>query len=171
MTLTPTQKRRVRLAIADFCERAETARLKWHYTKNRPFGGFGAEPEVYHANDCSGYCGLAFNWAMHKTGVYLPDPLNERYTGWGNTGTQLAFLKSHPVASKFLVGDMALFGSLASTEHTSICRKAGTAATAVFSSNGHESWVFNRDAPEPITLEHEKALQHLVGVYRHSALL
>lgn len=172
MALTPTQKGRVRTAVTDFCRRSEAARLRWHYTMQRPFHGFGLLPEMYHANDCSGYVSLAFNWAMHRTGIYLTDPLGEFYSGFGNTGSQLAFIDDHPTPEgHYLVGDMAMFGTLSHTVHTSICRKAGTTNTAIFSSNGHESWVFIRDAPEPITLAHEKAQQHLVGVYRHRALL
>ncbi len=110
---------------------------------------------------------------MHHTGVYLADPLGEHYSGWGFTGSELAYLKPHPVPDghKYLVGDMAIFGQSSNTVHTSICRKAGTTVTAIFSSNGHESWVFNQDAPEPISLAAEKAQQHLVGVYRHPQLL
>lgn len=172
MSLTPTQKGALRRAIADFCQRAEVARLKWHYAQTRPYGGIGAQPEANHADDCSAYVALAYSWAMHHTGIFIADPLNEHYSGWGYTGTQYDFLRSHPApAGKYLVGDMAIFGTPSNTVHTSICRKAGNDTTAIFSSNGHESWVFNRDAPEPISLNSEKAKEHLVGVYRHPALL
>ncbi len=172
MPLTPTQKKHVREAITDFCIRAEKARLKWHYTQLRPFGGFGATPEAYHANDCSGLVGLAFNWAMHRTGIYLSDPLAEHYSGWGYTGSEYEFLKAHPVQPDgYYIGDCAIFGTASNTVHTSICRFGGSTTSAIFTSNGHESWRFDADAPEPISLAHEKAQQHLVGVYRHPALL
>ena len=171
--LTPTQKLHVRGHIADYCARAEQNRLRWHYTQARPFHGYGVPPEQPHAADCSGYVSLAFNWAMHETGVYLADPLGERYTGWGYTGTMLAFLEPHPVppTHKYLVGDVAIFGTARVTVHTIVCRKDGSRLNAVWSSNGHESSVFNRDAPEPITLEAAAARQPLFGVYRHPALL
>lgn len=170
--LTPTQKAKVRREIADFCVRAEGARLKWHYTQQRPFQGFGAAPENRHANDCSGYVGLAFNWAQKRTGVLLHDPLDEDYSGWGYTGTMYEYLKGNlaPV-DKYLVGDIAIFGSRRNTVHTSVCRRKGTAKTSIFSSNGHESWRFDSDAPEPISLASEKAQQNLVGVYRHPKLI
>lgn len=172
MSLTPAQKGAVRRAITDFCIRAEENRLSWHYAQIRPYSGIGVPPEQHHVDDCSAYVALAFNWAMRKTGIFLDDPLNEHYSGWGYTGTQYEFLSHHPAPrDKYLVGDMAIFGWPSNTVHTSICRKAGTAATSIFSSNGHESWVFNRDAPEPISLTHEKAVSALVGVYRHPALL
>ena len=170
--LTPTQKSAVRREIADFCVRAENARLKWNYAQNRPYWGIGFAPESHHVDDCSAYVALVFNWAMHHTGIYLADPLNERYSGWGYTGTQYDFLRAHPApVDKYLIGDMAIFGTPSNTVHTSICRKAGTSKTAIFSSNGHESWIFTQDAPEPTSLDAEMFSQHLVGVYRHPALL
>ncbi len=172
MPLTPTQKKHVRDAIANYCARAETARLLWHYSQQRPFTGYGVPPDGHqHVADCSSYCALAFDWAARVAHVYLHSPLDAQ-PGWGYTGTQYAYLAAHQApVDKYMVGDMAIFGRPSNTVHTSICRKAGTTTTAVFSSNGHESWVFNQDAPEPITLAHEKAQQHLVGVYRHPALL
>ncbi len=171
ITLTPMQKSKVRAAIADYCLRAENARLRWHYTMQRPFTGYGVPPEDYHAADCSSYCALAFDWASRRTGIYLHSPLDAA-PNWGYTGSQYAYLKGHPAPlNKYLIGDMAIFGTPSNTVHTSICRKAGTAPTAIFSSNGHESWVFATDAPEPISLASEMAQQHLVGVYRHPALL
>lgn len=170
--LNPTQKKKVRAAGSNYCERAEVARLKWDYSLMRRFYGFGVPPEDEHKNDCSGYVSLTFNWSMHETGIYLLDPLNEKYSGIGNTTTQLAFLKAHPApVDKYLPLDMAIFGSEWDTVHTSICRRAGTAKTAIFSSNGHQNWVFALDAPEPISLDTEKARQNLVGVYRHPQLI
>ena len=171
MPLTPTQKLHVRQAIADYCKRAEANRLRWHYTQQRPFTGYGVAPDAYHAADCSGYCALAFDWAARKADVHIHSPLDAQ-PGWGFTGSQYAYLKAHPAPKdKYLVGDMAIFGTASNTVHTSICRKAGTAATSVFSSNGHESWSFGSDAPNPITLADEAAAQRLLGVYRHPALL
>ena len=66
---------------------------------------------------------------------------------------------------------MPIFGQPYNTVHTMICRKAGNDQTAVFSSHGHESWVFQQDSPEPVSLNHAKAAQSLVGVYRHPQLL
>lgn len=169
---TPTQKLAWRKTQALFFAVAEEYRLRWDYTQQRLYTGLGVPPDEHHAADCSSYAALGANWAMHRTGVYLADPLGRDYNGSGNTGSLLAFVGAYPVnPGKYMVGDYALFGaSHAATEHVSICRKAGTTATAIFSSNGHQSWVFERDAPEPITLAHEKARQHLLGVYRHPQL-
>ena len=172
MSLNPTQKGAVRRAITDFCQRAENNRLRWTYTEQRPFHGFGVPPEQPHVADCSAYVSLAFNWAMHQTKIYLADPLGEHYSGWGYTGTELEFVKAHPAPDdKYLVGDMAIFGSWTNTIHTAIVKKAGTAKTAVLSSNGHGSAVFVRDAPEAVTVAVAAARQPLVGIFRHGALL
>ena len=167
--LTPTKKAGVRASISEYCLKAEKYRLKWHYTKQRPFHGYMVDPSLTHNNDCSGYVSLAFNWAMHKNGIYLHDPLDEHYTGQGYTGTEYAYLKQHSApVDKYLIGDMAIFGTPSRTVHTSICRKAGTRSTAIFSSNGHESWDPAHDAPNPTTLAGDS---RLLGVYRHPGLL
>lgn len=172
MSLTPTQKGAVRRAITDFCQRAEASRLKWNYAQIRPYSGIGVAPELHHVDDCSAYVALAYNFAMHRTGIYLADPLNEQYSGYGYTGSELDYLKNNPApVDKYLVGDLAIFGTAWNTEHTSVCRKAGTTNTAVFSSNGHQSWIFGQDAPEPVSLSNEKAQQALVGVFRHPGLV
>jgi hypothetical protein len=171
--LSPTNKLKARASISDFCTRAEVNRLRWFYDQIRPFKGLGVVPEAQHIDDCSAYCALAFYWAVHHNpGVWMNDPLNENYSGYGNTGTALSYLKIHPAPSgKYMVGDMAIFGTASLTVHMIICRKAGTGATAIFSSNGHESFNFPTDAPNPMSLNEAKALQPLVGVYRHPALL
>ena len=170
--LSPTQKTKVRAAMSSFCTTAENYRLRWYYAQVRPFHGFGVTADQPHTADCSAYVSLVFNWAMHHTGIYLPDPLNERYSGWGYTGTQYDYLHRHPApVDKYLVGDMAIMGTASNTVHTLICRKAGSGATSIFSSNGHGSSVFQYDAPEPMSLNQAKSLQPLVGVFRHPSLL
>jgi hypothetical protein len=170
--LSPTPKLKVRQSIANFCERAEAHRLAWFYDEIRPFKGFGAAPESQHIDDCSAYCSLSIYWAVHHVNTWMTDPLYEHYSGWGNTGTALAYLKAHSAPiGKYLIGDMAIFGTTSHTVHMSICRKAGNKTTAIFSSNGHQDIMFVKDAPEPISLAVSMTYQPLVGVYRHPALL
>jgi hypothetical protein len=167
MSLSPTQKGKVRKEITAYCLRAEANRLQWSYTQQRPFHGFMVDPAQHHANDCSGYVSLAFNWAMHKAGIYLQDPCGYHYTGYGYTGSMIRTNEA-PVG-KYLVGDWALWGpSIGRTSHTAICRKAGSITTAIFSSNGHESWQFGSDAPNPVTIANFP--EHFLGVFRHPAL-
>jgi hypothetical protein len=172
--LTPTLKLAVRNSIANFCRRAEANRLHWYYSQVRPFKGYGVPPESQHVGDCSGYCSLAFYWALHHVqgaAAQLMDPLAEHYSGWGNTNSAYHFLKAHPAGGLFQVGDMAIFGPASNTVHMIVCRKKGDEASAIFSSHGRASYVFSQDSPEPVTLEAAAAAQSLLGVYRHPALL
>ena len=165
MSLTPTQKLHFREEIADFCALAESYERRWHYTQHRPYTGLGVAPQTYHYDDCSAYCALVFWWAAHHVaGVSVADPLGMHFSGWGWTGSALSFLQAHhaPV-DKYLIGDMAIFGTLSLTVHMMVCRKAGTATSAVWSSHGSEAGPSARELgyhPSP-----------LVGVYRHPALL
>lgn len=170
-TLTPTQKGKFRDELASFGFKAQTARLRWHYTQQRPGTGYGVPPGERHAADCSIYISLAYKWAVLKTGIYVSDPLHEDYTGWGYTGTLYDFLKPYPVTpGRNLIGDVAIFGTASNTVHTSYCVHPGSDKTAVYSSNGHESFSFGRDAPNPITLHDEAVQLHLLGVFRHPQL-
>ena len=167
MPLTPTQKKAVRAEIVAYTTLAEANRLKWHYSQSRPFYGYMVPPSQWHSNDCSGYVGLIFNCAMHKCKVYMDDPLQYYYTGIGNTQSML---RVHAAPeNKYLVGDYAEWGpTIYRTSHTAICRVAGTKKTAIFSSNGHESWEFGRDAPNGISIANFP--ETFLGVWRHPAL-
>lgn len=127
----PPASERVRTAIADFCRRAEAVEERWHYTQHRPFAGFGTSPEMTHYADCSAYCILAYFWARKTTGLSVPDPSGYAFKGWGNTWDDL---DGHwRVSGLYLAGDLAHWEG-----HVAICRKAGTNATAVWSSFGSE---------------------------------
>lgn len=163
--LSPNKKLAFRKAITDYCLRAEASQVRWNYSRQRPFGGYGKQPEDRHVNDCSGYVSLIFYWAMNAVGVDVIDPLGEGYSGYGNTGSQYEWLTGHATHApkdKYLVGDMAIYGWTFNTVHTSICRKRGTAKTAIFSSNGNER------APQPTVLTYHP--DPLIGVWRHPAL-
>lgn len=162
MSLEPNQKKAVRLAIVDYCKRAEAHQIVWNYSQQRPFHGFGIAPERHHVNDCSGYISLAFNWAMHECHVYMPDPLDERYSGYGNTTSCYEYLRRYKApADKYLVGDIALFAVGTLHAHVVICRVKGTRETSVWSSNGSES------APNKVKLGYRR---DLTGVFRHPSL-
>ena len=96
--LSPNKKLAFRKAITDYCLRAEASQVHWNYSRQRPFGGYGKQPEDRHVNDCSGYVSLIFYWAMNAVGVDVIDPLGEGYSGYGNTGSQYEWLTEpcHP---------------------------------------------------------------------------
>ena len=123
---------RIRAAMTDFCLRAEAHESVWHYTQNRPFSGYGNDPESTHYGDCSAYCSLVYFWAKQETGLNIPDPTRYNYSGYGNTGDDL---DGHPrVSAPYQIGDLAHYEG-----HVSICRKPGSASVAVFSSFGKEA--------------------------------
>ncbi len=162
---TPTEKKRIRATIPLYCARAVANEPRIHYTQQRPFryyNDLGSGP----ANlDCSGFVGNVFWNAMHDTGIYIHDPLDERYTGEGYTGTLETYLRAHgkPVSevNGFLVGDIPRWGQ-GEHAHTAVCSKAGSASVADFTSHGREG------GPNYIKLHYR---DDLVGVWRHPVLL
>src|SRR5262249_7941108 len=165
MALEPNAKRDFRRELAVYCRAAESAEARWHYSQRRPYTGLGAAPTTWHEDDCSSYCALAFWWAGHHTGHPVADPLNMHYSGWGFTGTAYEYLKAHPAPlDKFRIGDLAIYGSSSNTVHMTVCRVAGTAETAVWSSFGQEA---GPEARRPLSYHPSPVL----GVFRHPALL
>src|SRR5262245_43747221 len=165
MALEPNQKKEFRQQIMRLALVAEKYSPKWHYTQARPYTGLGVPMAYTHHNDCSSYAGLLFYSANHAAGVAVSDPLGWHFSGIGNTQTCYQYLKAHQApADKYRVGDIALYGSTWRTVHLTICRKAGTGDTAVWTSFGREA------GPEARIGVHYHP-SPLVGVYRHPALL
>jgi len=164
VALTPDNKKALRAAIASFCTEAERYESRWTYSQRRPFTGLGAAPQTWHTDDCSAYCALAFYFAMRESRVIVSDPLGYRFSGYGNTGSAINYLDAHRAPQdKYRVGDMAIYGqSRWATRHMTICRKAGSGDSSVWSSHGSQSGPDNR------TLHYRS---DLIGVYRHPALL
>ena len=165
MSLTPTAKLRFREELVDFCATAESYERRWSYSQRRPYTGLGVAPSSWHTDDCSSYVALVFWWAGHHTGHPVADPLGMHYSGWGYTGSAIEFLDDHKApVGKYRIGDIAIYGSSRwNTVHMTVCRKEGTADTAVWSSHGSEG------GPDARKLNYHPS--PLVGVYRHPALL
>lgn len=164
MPLSPTAKKEFRIELAAYCKLAEQYEARWHYSQRRPYTGLGAAPQTYHVNDCSGYVALCFYWAGRHSGHTVHDPLDEHYSGWGYTGTSITYLDAHKApVDKYRIGDVAFYGtSHSNTTHMTVCRKAGTSETSVWSSFGQEA------GPQPVKLHYRR---DLLGAYRHPALL
>lgn len=163
--LKPNQKLAVRKAITAYCLAAERAQVRWNYSQQRPFHGFGVPPSERHVNDCSGYISLVFHWAADEAKVWMHDPLDERYSGWGNTGSLYEYSVeacTEAPKDKYLVGDWVIYGWTHDTVHTAVCRTKGTAKTAWFSSNGNER------APQPVRVNYHP--DPIIGIWRHPAL-
>lgn len=165
MSLTPTQKKKVRISIVGYCHAAIANEPRIHYSRQRPFRYYDDIGHGFVTLDCSGFVGNVFWNAMHDTGVYLHDPLDERYTGQGYTGTEETYLRKHgkPVTETngYLVGDIARWG-YGNAAHTAVCYSAGNAKQAGFASHGREAG--------PV-LVHLHNRDDLVGVWRHPGLL
>ncbi len=166
MPITPTQKKKVRTSISVYCGAAVLNEPRIHYSQQRPFGYVDHIGEGFHTLDCSGFVGNCFWNAMHDTGIYLHDPCDYRYTGYGNTWSIEAYLRAHgkKVATNdqlILVGDVARWGQ-GNHSHTAICSTKGTALSAWFTSHGREA------GPMKERLHYR---DDLVGVWRHPALL
>jgi hypothetical protein len=144
--LTPTGKLKVRNAIVDYCLQMERVQSIWHYSQARPMNGIlGIAPAHGGYGDCSGYITAAFYFAMHVTGLFIPDPNALRWSGYGWTGSLCATNQQRPVPLNrvFFPGDIALYGSSCQTTHHGvICTGKGYRSTARWSSFGNE------DAPE-----------------------
>lgn len=166
MPLTATQKLKVRKAISSYCLKAEANQWNWHYSQQRPFH-YVQDPAQHHiVADCSAYVSMVFHAAMNTTHIWLADPLGLHYSGWGYTGTEVAWLRTHSREApwdKFLVGDLVVYGHTDAGSHTSVCRRAGNVTTAIWSSNGNEG------SPNPTRLQYHP--DPVRGVWRHPALL
>ncbi len=163
--LTPNQKKEFRAQLVRFALVAEKYEKNWHYTQARPYTGLGDPFSSTHHNDCSSYVALLFYSAGRAAGFGVHDPLDEHYSGYGNTQTAYEFLKDHKAPpDKFRIGDLAIYGPSYDTVHITMCRKAGTAASAVWSSFGQEAGPEDR---QPLSYHPSP----LLGVYRHPALL
>jgi hypothetical protein len=142
----------IRAAITDFCEKAEANEANWHYSQNRPI-----KPDVDPSgssitSDCSGIVIQAYHYALETTGLDVPDPAKQNWTGFGNTDLHE---DDHPQVTdgRYEVGDLAHYSSPA---HVTICRKAGDASRAVWTSHGQES------GPDPRTLHYRDGFRFVV---------
>jgi hypothetical protein len=140
----------VRLKIVDFCRVAESNEDAWHYRQARPVDVSVDPAASYVWSDCSGYVIQAYHYAKRKTGVLVPDPAIQGWTGYGNTDW---YEDDHPKVSdgRFKVGDLAHYNG-----HVTLCRKAGGEVTAIWSSHGQEA------GPQPVSLHYRPDLRFVV---------
>lgn len=135
---------KIRAAITDFCLKAEANEDAWHYSQARPIDVSVNPSASYVRSDCSGYVIQSYYAARVKTGLNVPDPAKQGWSGYGNTRE---YEDDHPTVGngQYLVGDLAHYG-VSSSSHVALCRRAGTSSTAVWSSHGTEA------GPVPVSL-------------------
>lgn len=138
-----------RAAITQFCLAAEKNEDAWHYRQIRPIDVTVEPTQSYVVSDCSGFVIQAYHWAMVKSGLVVPDPSKQGWTGYGNTEM---YENDHPrVQAPFKVGDLAHYPG-----HVTICRKPGTVTTAVFTSHGQEA------GPLPTSVNYRSDFSYVV---------
>lgn len=128
-----TAMARVQEAIKEFWTISISHAGAWHYSQARPFR-VDVDPSNGGYSDCSGMVVQSFFYARKKTGVPIPDPSKNNYTGYGNTDIyEDAWPK---IWSPYRIGDLAHF---ANPRHVICCIAPGTRTTAKWGSNGGES--------------------------------
>jgi hypothetical protein len=139
-----------RKALTEFCLAAERNEDAWHYRQARPVDVTVSPSASYIWSDCSGFVIQAYHWAMEKSGLTVPDPSKQGWTGYGNTDY---YEDDHPsvLSGSYRVGDLAHYSG-----HVTICRKAGTSSTAIFTSHGQEA------GPVPTSLYYRSDLRKIV---------
>jgi len=124
---TPVE--RVRKAITSFCERA-IGEPDWYYSQNRAVD-VSVNPDGANTSDCSGSTIQAFHFAKRETGIAVPDPAKQGWSGYGNTDY---YEIEHPkVGAPYKVGDLAHYDG-----HVTVCYHPGDANTADWFSFGSE---------------------------------
>lgn len=124
---------KVQRALSEFGYQVIRYEARIGYDQDRP-GDVTVVPGEVYESDCSLTVIQAFNYAARKTGIKVPDPSKQNYTGYGNTDQ---YEDDWPkVGSPFRVGDLAHFHS---ERHVMYCIKAGTIDTAEWCSHGREA--------------------------------
>jgi hypothetical protein len=161
VSLSPTEKKKVRASVSRYCHEAVYNEPRIHYSQQRPFPFIDTIGTGWHTLDCSGFVVNCFWNASHDLKVYLEDPSGMRNSGYGNTWTMESWLRHHGKrvveANGYLVGDIVMYDG-----HTAICSKAGSGSVSEWTSHGSEG------GPKVVKLHYRDDVQ---GVWRHPRLL
>lgn len=135
---------RARDELALYLRDCEQNASRIHYRQQRPMTSLGDDPGSGFYGDCSELVVAACFWARLKSDVHIPDPSGYGYAGYGNSDSlyQQNRWRSLPWGGSFETGDIAIYGPAFRTRHVTICRAAGSAATAIFTSHGSEAGPF-----------------------------
>lgn len=126
----------VRAAIVEFCETGLAHPGGWDYQLVRPLD-VSVDPAGHVTSDCSMSAIQAFHYAKRTTGLDVPDPAQQGYSGYGNTDY---YEVDHPRVTDgaYLVGDLAHYGSGGDSSHVCVCIRAGDQGTSSWWSFGSE---------------------------------
>jgi hypothetical protein len=133
-------EQRVRDEIVEFCTRGLKAPQCWNYLLARPIA-VSITPdkgEIY--SDCSGSVIQAYHFAKRNTGLNVPDPAKQNWSGWGNT---TYYEIDHPkVSGSYKIGDLGHYDG-----HVTLCMKAGDWNTS-------DWWSFGSEPPSKRKLDY-----------------
>ena len=127
---TKTDKQLVQEKITEFCKRA-IGEPDWYYSQNRAIDVY-VNPDGSNTSDCSGSTIQAFGYAKKQTGIAVPDPAQQGWSGYGNTNY---YEDDWPKVTdgKYQVGDLAHYDG-----HVTCCYQGGGADTSLWFSFGSE---------------------------------
>jgi hypothetical protein len=142
---TPIEK--VRAAITSFCQQG-LAEPDWYYTQARAID-ITVNPNGPANSDCSGSAMQMFKWAAQQTGIAVPDPSKQGWSGYGNTNY---YQDDWPTVTSgsYLVGDLAHYDG-----HVCVCMKAGNKDTA-------DWWSFGSEPPSKRKLNYRSDFRKVV---------
>lgn len=123
---------RVQAALREFSLVSISHEPGIHYAQFRPVD-VTVEPGATRSVDCSGFVIQAAHWARVKTGLNVPDPAKQNWSGYGNTDWYEDDWRK--VGSPYRVGDLAHFWG---PRHVIMCIAPGTYRTAEWVSHGQE---------------------------------
>jgi hypothetical protein len=142
-----SQESTVRALIVQFCEIGLQNARRWEYRQYRavPVGVNPANPP---GGDCSSSVIWAYAYAARLSGIKVPDPARQAWTGYGNTDY---FEDDHPrVTGSYLVGDLGHYNG-----HVTLCIKAGDWNTS-------EWWSFGSEPPRRRSLDYRSDFRFVV---------
>jgi hypothetical protein len=122
---------RVREAITSFCTQG-IGEPDWYYSQARAIDK-EVSPNGPSTSDCSGSVIQIFWYAKKQTGLNVPDPAMQGWSGYGNTQY---YECDHPTVNSngpFQIGDLAHYDG-----HVTCCYRAGDAQSADWWSFGSE---------------------------------
>ena len=92
--MTPTEKKKWREQARFYMVTAQAYRLNRGYSQRRPGLGYGLSAKADQLDDCSMYVSKVTFWANAHTprDIHVNDPLNHRFSGFGNTESIQAYL-------------------------------------------------------------------------------
>lgn len=139
-------QQRVREQITKFCEQG-IGEPDWYYSQAREIEK-EINPNGPATSDCSGSVIQIFWFAKKNTGLNVPDPAMQGWSGYGNTSY---YEDDHPkVSGNYQIGDLAHYDG-----HVCLCYHPGTSESA-------DWWSFGSEPPSKRKLHYRDDFRFVV---------